>query len=126
MKRYFEYVSLIPMVACGSAIASGVEVRDAIPEQFWGKWASKSENCFENHVQSVEIGPTSLEFSKSSGIPISIVLRDQKELALIVEFTADGNEWVGFVHYEISDDGKMLADILNTYAGNGFTRIKCQ
>ena len=114
------------MAAFGSAVASEIEVRDAVPEKFWGKWASKAENCIKSHVQSVEIGPASLEFSKSSGIPISIVLRDQKELALIVDFTGEGNEWVGFVHYEISDDGKMLADILNSYAGNGFTRIKCK
>ena len=114
------------MAAFGSAIASEIEVRDAVPEKFWGKWASTAENCLKSHVQSVEIGPASLEFSKSSGIPISIVLRDQKELALIVDFTGEGNEWLGFVHYEISDDGKMLADILNSYAGNGFTRIKCK
>ena len=63
---------------------------------------------------------------ESSGIPISIVLRNQKELALIVDFKDDGNEWIGFVHFKISDDGNLLADIKNSYAGNGFARIKCK
>ncbi len=113
------------MLALGSAIASELEIRNSIPEKFWGNWASQVENCDKNHVQNLHIGPTSLEFSKSSGIPISIVLRDQKELALIVDFTGDGSEWIGFVHFEISDDGNLLADIKNSYSGNGFARIKC-
>lgn len=114
------------MLVFGSAIASELEIRNSIPEKFWGKWASKAENCHKSHVQNLQIGPTLLEFSKSSGIPISIVLRDQKELALLVDFTADGNEWIGFEHFEISDDGNLLADIKNSYAGNGFARIKCK
>ena len=114
------------MLILSSAIASKLEIGNAIPEKFWGKWASQLENCDKSHVQNLQIGRTSLEFSKSSGIPVAIVLRDQKELALIVEFTSDGNEWIGFVHFEISDDGNLLADIKNSYAGNGFARIKCK
>lgn len=114
------------MLSFGSTVASELEIRSSIPEKFWGKWASKAENCAKDHVQSLQIGPTLLEFSKSSGIPISIVLKDQKELALIAEFKGNGNEWIGYVHFKISDDGKLLADIKNSYAGNGFARIKCK
>ena len=119
-------MSLIPVLILGSAIASELETRNYIPEKFWGKWASKIENCDKGHIQNLKIGPTSLEFSKSSGTAISVVLRDQKELALIVDFTDAENAWIGFVHFEISDDGNLLADIKNSYAGNGFTRIKCK
>ena len=114
------------MLASGGAIASNLEIRDSIPKAFWGKWASKEENCNKSHVQNLQIGPTLLEFEKNSGIPVSIVLRNQKELALIVDFTGGGMEWIGFVHFEISDDGKLLADIKNYYAGNGFARIRCK
>ena len=114
------------MLSLGSAIASELEIRNSIPEKFWGKWASKLENCDKDHIQNLQIGPTSLKFSKSSGMAISVVLRDQKELALIVDFTDDGAEWIGFVHFEISDNGSLLADIKNSYAGNGFARIKCK
>lgn len=126
MWRYFKQVPLILMLPFASANASELETRNLIPEKFWGKWASEAKNCDKRHVQNLQIGPTSLEFSKSSGIPISIVLRNQKELALIVDFKDDGNEWIGFVHFEISGDGNLLADIKNSYAGNGFTRIKCK
>ena len=113
------------MLAFGNAIASEIEIRNSIPEKFRGNWASHVENCGKSHVQNLHIGPTSLEFSESSGIPISIVLRDQKELALIVDFTGKGDEWIGFVHFEISENGDLLADIKNSYAGNGFARVKC-
>ena len=126
MLRHFNYIPLVLLLTFGTAIASGLEIRNSIPEKFWGKWASKAENCDKSHVQNLQIGPNSLEFLKNSGIPISIVLKNQKELALIVDFTGDGNEWIGFVHFKISDDGNLLADIKNYYAGNGFARIKCK
>lgn len=126
MWRYFKHVLPILILPFDTANASELEIRNSIPEKFWGKWASETKNCNKRHVQNLQIGPTSLEFSKSSGIPISIVLRNQKELALIVDFKDDGNEWIGFVHFEISDDGSLLADIKNSYAGNGFARIKCK
>ena len=126
MWRQYKYISLVLVLTFSSAIASDLEIRNSIPEKFWGKWASKIENCDKNHVQNLQIGPTSLEFLENSGVPISIVLKNQQELALIVDFTSEENEWIGFVHFKISDDGNSLADIKNYYAGNGFARIKCK
>ena len=126
MRRLLIYFSLIHLLTFGSAIASNLEIGNSIPEKFWGKWASQMENCDKNHIQNLQIGATSLEFSKSSGTPVSVVLKNQKELALIVDFSGDGNEWIGFVHVKISGDGSSLADIKNSYAGNGFARVKCR
>ena len=114
------------MLAFSSANASKIEVKNSIPEKFLGNWASKMEHCGKSHDQNLQIGPTSLEFWESTGTPISIVIKNQNEIALIVDFTGEGDEWIVFVHFKISEDGNHLADIINTYAGNGFSRIKCK
>ncbi len=113
------------MLALSSVIASEIESRNSIPERFHGNWAPHADNCNKSHIQNLWIGPTSLEFYESTGIAISIAVKNQRELALIVDFSGEGYEWIGFVHFRISKDGDLLTDIESPNLENQIKRVKC-
>ena len=109
----------------GGADASEIERTDSIPEEFHGTWASDASHCNKLHELNLRIGPTSLNFWESSGEAISIVIKDKRELAMILDFSGEGEEWIGFVHFRISEDGNLLEDIEKLHLENRITRVKC-
>ncbi len=107
------------------SLLSAAEVHNSIPAKFQGLWASDVKNCSIDHTMNLTINSESLTFWESSGSVLSVVTEDGNELALIVDFSGEGDEWIGFVHFEISSNKLTLKDIQNSNSTNQVLRYKC-
>jgi len=121
LRAIIIFVSL----ALSSAIACAAETQNKIPTNFQGLWASELRFCETNHEYNLRINSQSLEFWESSGSALSIVTRDKNELALIVNFTGEGLEWIGFAHFQILSDESKLIDISDPDPKNQLVRHRC-
>lgn len=107
------------------AILSAAETHDEIPMIFQGQWASDINNCNIDHIYNLTINPTSVDFYESGGSAISVVTRGGVELALIIDFSGEGDEWIGFIHFRISSDVSTLKDISDPYSKKQLVRYRC-
>ena len=102
-----------------------IEEHDQIPLPFQGKWAMNSTDCHTSNPGNVIIYEKKLKFWESEASVISIVTREANELALISEFTGEGENWLGFSYFRLSDDKNQLFDLSDPYARNPFFRNRC-
>lgn len=109
-----------------SAIAFSAEKLDLIPSEFQGNWASDIKHCKIDHDLNLEIGSTFLNYWESSGSVLSVVKHGERKLALLVDFSGEGDEWVGFVHFQISASGTKLTDIRDSNSKVQLVRHRCQ
>ena len=78
------------------------ETHKTIPKLFQGKWTSNLKDCGAGDETNLGIFKDHISFYESSGSTISIVTKQKNELALIIELSVEGEEWLSFVHYKIN------------------------
>lgn len=116
-------IALVVASTVGYTHASTVETKESIPRLFHGDWALDARHCNKTHIANLSIGPSLLEFWESTGRVISVVVKDERELALILDFTGEGEEWIGLIHFKVSEDGNYLTDIEHPHPQN--RRVRC-
>ena len=104
-----------------SVKAKATETHITIPKLFQGKWTSNTKDCGTDNETNLEIAKNYISFYESSGPTISIVTKQKNELALIIELSGEGEEWLSFVHFKISDKNNKLTDMKHK-----FTRYRCK
>lgn len=102
------------------------ETHKTIPKIFQGNWSSSLENCVIDDEANLEISKNHITFPESDGTTISIVTKQNIELALIIELSGEGEEWLSFVHYKINAKNNTLTDITDPYAKNNLVRYRCK
>lgn len=102
------------------------ESHKSIPTIFQGKWTSSLKDCGTDHETNLEIFKNHLSFFESDGPTISIVTKQKNELALIIELTGEGDEWLSFVHFKINNKNNQLTDITDAYEKNKLIRHRCK
>ena len=101
--------------------ANAAETHKSIPKIFQGKWISNIKDCGTDHETNLEISKNHISFYESSGPILSIVTKQKNELALIIELSGEGEEWLSFVHFKISENNNKLTDMKHK-----FTRYRCK
>jgi len=102
------------------------ESHKSIPTIFQGKWTSSLKDCGTDHETNLEIFENHISFFESDGPVISIVTKQKNELALIIELTGEGDEWLSFVHFKINNKNNQLTDITDPYEKNKLIRHRCK
>ena len=125
MLQNLSRILFLILLTITSVTAHGAEKLDAIPIKFQGNWASNREHCNIDHDLNLAISSTALNFWESSGSTLSVVIHDDNKLALILDFSGEGDEWVGFVHFQLSPDGTKLIDIRDPYSKSQLVRYRC-
>lgn len=111
-------IALVVAFTIGPAQASNVETKESVPKLFHGDWALDPGYCNKTHIANLSIGPSLLQFWESTGRVISVVVKDERELALILDFTGEGEQWIGLIHFKVSEDGNYLTDLENPHPKN--------
>ena len=97
------------------------ETHKTIPKIFQGKWTSNPKDCGADHETNLEISKNHIFFYESSGPIIAIVTKQKNELALIIELSGEGEEWLSFYHFAINNKNNELADMKHK-----FLRHRCK
>ena len=112
---------LFIVLSCSAYAADKV---NAIPEEFIGTWVSDKEYCNDENIYNLEITSSHFQFWESGGSPVSIVTHGKNELAVIAEFTGEGETWIGFLHYQLITNNQ-LKDISDPYEKKQMVRFRC-
>ena len=110
---------LLPLSAlAGSSIAT-------VPDRFTGLWAGSPDACGSDADDMIlRIAPDRIAYWESDGPIKAIVVRGDKEIALISELSGEGETWLSTAKFTLSQDGRRLID--NTSVpGQQFVRYKC-
>jgi len=109
-------LSATGMVACA-------EAAQPVPDRFQGEWNTQLQACggFLNDSR-LEIGGDRITFHESGGPILAVVPRGEQEVALVMELSGEGDTWLSFKHYRLSDDRMQLIDITD---GGEFARQRC-
>jgi hypothetical protein len=114
--------SLALICAYGTAAAAAERVA-SVPGPFQGEWMADLKGCGSKSDDSrLEIGADRIRFYESSGPIRAVVVQGDRELALIVELSGEGERWLSFSHFRLSEDGKSLTDVSSEPA---FVRHRC-
>lgn len=116
---------LLPLLLLSSVLSAAKTTHREIPEQFRGTWVMNLRDCGTHTDGHVYISSNTVRGWEGSGWALSIVTRDNRELALILDFSDEGYEWLGFEHFKLSADGSRLTDISDPYESNPTVRRRC-
>lgn len=106
------------MALAGSATGS-------MPERLIGLWASSPEACgTETDDLILRIAPQRITYWESDGPVLAAVVRAERELALIVELSGEGETWLSTAHFRLSPDGRRLIDETSV-PGQQRVRYRC-
>lgn len=112
-------ICILPMALNASQIVK------KIPDKFQGSWASNVNYCGMDHLYNLEISNASLSYWESSGPTVAIIINKSSQFAAIVEMSGEGDEWLSFIHFSLSKDGRELKDISNANTSQQLVRYKC-
>ena len=122
MKRLLQLFTLLICVAPLSAYAA--EQKTAIPVQFQGRWVASVKDCTAPWSESsLKIGSDKIRFFESGGPARAIVTQGDLELALIVELFGEGDSWLAYHHFRLSDDRNTLTSLVDEQPR--FIRYRC-
>ena len=107
-----------------SGVASAADVVDGVPRQFIGEWRSSVSACGTwDDDMALRIERHHIRFYESDGPVLAVAVRDQRELALIVELTGEGETWLTTTQFTLSPDQQTLTSVSDS--GTSFARHRC-
>jgi len=102
-----------------STNASAIETLKTIPSDFQGNWSPRLEEC-GLHPLTNGVYPSLMTITKegishyeSGGNAASIVRRHKNEIAMILEYSGEGDLWLTYKYFILSEDKKTLTDASN-------------
>lgn len=126
MSSKIIYSAIFTALILSMPYVEAAETHKTIPIQFQGKWTSNLKDCETDDETNLEILKDHISFYESNGPTISIVTKQKNELALIIELSGEGEEWLSFVHLKINDKNNQLTDITDAYEKNKLVRYRCK
>lgn len=107
-----------------SGVASAADVVDGVPRQFIGEWRSNVSACGTwDDDMALRIERHHIRYYESDGPILAVAVRDQRELALIVELTGEGETWLATSQFTLSPDQQTLTSV--SESGTSFARHRC-
>lgn len=101
------------------------DVVDTIPERFQGEWAGSVVECGAlGNDSTLRLESDGISYWESFGVVKAVVARGSDEIALIAEFSGEGESWLGTLQVRLSPDGNSLIDE-HTVPGEEVVRFRC-
>ena len=126
MKSIITYSVILIVLVFSSLSTEAADTHKTIPKIFQGNWTANLKDCDTDNETNLQIFNDHISFYESSGPTISIVTKQKNELALIIELSGEGEEWLSFVHFKINAKNNQLTDITDAYEKNKFIRYRCK
>ncbi len=105
--------------------ASASDVIPHIPVQFLGTWAGSLEECGALGSDStLRLESDRVAYWESFGALRAIVANGDDEIAMILDFSGEGEVWLGTLQLSISPDGERLIDEYSV-PGEPVVRYRC-
>jgi hypothetical protein len=104
------------------ASTGAAELRDIIPDQFRGTWASSWMHCTLGGESTLTIGERTVDFYESRGRVLAIAAAGDTDVALLVEVAGEGRTWLSAIQLELSVDRQTL---MISFAGQRVERNRC-
>lgn len=96
-----------------------------VPDQFLGDWGTSFTDCgTEADDTTLHIGMRHISYGERSGMLQAVVVRGTKEVALIAEFTSEGEAWLDASTFVLSPDGEQLTQSAGVN-GEPLVRVRC-
>lgn len=95
-----------------------------VPARFQGYW---SQACSDEYDEShLLIEENAIHFYESGG-PIRAAVARGDEIALVIDMSGEGEEWLDIRKFALRDNGQTIADVSDYYADEKslFVRSKC-
>ncbi|MCK5872418.1 MAG: hypothetical protein KAG26_06295 [Methylococcales bacterium] len=99
--------------------------KSGVPMQYQGHWASDLKHCGQEDVMNLTITSTYVKAWESEGRIVSIVKNGQHEIAFISALTGEGETWLAFHYYRLSNDKRQLTDISDALTETPAFRYRC-
>lgn len=120
-----KLLRFVPLLLLSTVLSAAKTTHNEIPAQFRGEWVMNLRDCGTHTDGHVYIKSNSVRYWETYSWALSIVTRDNRELALIVDNSSEGFDWIGFAHFELSADGSRLTDISDPYDIDPTVRRRC-
>ena len=104
----------------GSVTAA--EQQQSIPARFHGEW-NILEYCGTNSDSQLRISANRIDFYESGGPVRAVVTQGEFDLALIAELSGEGETWLSYSFFRLSEDGSSLTAI--SRGRPDFVRNRC-
>lgn len=112
-------------IALASGFVLAAEVHTSIPNQFLGRWGGSIQSCADPGADDLTlvVDPGRMRFWESSGRVLAAATDGPLKLALLMEFSGEGETWLEALEFQLSPDRSRL----NAVAGrrNVASRVRC-
>lgn len=113
--RITKSIFIILMLVASPAFA--MEVMFEIPSEFHGAWVDDLDKCGYNktigsfHPDLMAIDAKSVKYYESGGKVISAVSAGISEIAMILGFYSEDDQYIVFKHYQLSSDKNSISEL---------------
>lgn len=105
--------------------ASASQRVDTIPAAFIGEWNQDLKDCGRGWNDSrLVVEARHVYFYESDGPMVTAAAKDKREIALLLDLSGEGEEWLATAHWRLSPDGKRLHDADDT-SDSPLIRYRC-
>lgn len=95
----------------GAFAAPTAQRQPVVPKQFRGEWNAKLSDCGTGMNDSrLVIRAGYIEFYESEGEILAVVTRGANELGVIAELSGEGDSWLAYSQFKLSEDGQALVN----------------
>ena len=114
---------IIALTITGIGAVLAAELQTSVPQRFQGDWNADPQDCSADLSESqLLIAGAEIAFYESAGPIIAVVTRGDHEVALVSELSGEGENWLAYNLFRLSDDGMQLIDITENA---DFVRYRC-
>ena len=114
-------IALILALVAGGATAA--ESQRTVPPRFQGEWNSNLEDCGTDLNDSrLRISANRIRFYESGGPTKAVVTQGAFDLALISELSGEGETWLSYNLFRLSEDHTYMTDVTGE---SKFVRYRC-
>ena len=122
MKNLICAIASLSLLSSASIVVAA-EPRAEIPTQFRGEWNAERNQCGQPGSESMLwIQAKDLSFYESGGPARAIVTQGASDLAVIVESSGEGESWLAYHYFRLSDDRQSLTSVSDEFE---FVRYRC-
>lgn len=115
---------LLMVLIMTAGVTVAAEQQKVVPARFQGEWNAQLKYCGTWRNDSrLRISSDRIWFFESGGPIRAVVTQGDFDLALIAELSGEGQVWLSYRHFRLSDNQNYLTDV--SEANTGMVRYRC-
>jgi hypothetical protein len=112
-------------IVLASGFVLAADVHTSIPDQFIGRWGGSLQSCADPGADDLrlDVEPGRMRFWESTGRVLAVATDGPLKLALLMEFSGEGETWLEALEFQLSQDRGKLSTV--TSRRNVASRVRC-